>query len=250
MSGRMVLKKGLTRGVVRGGVKEQVQRDRRTMRAMLMAGRRSQSIPRSIAAAPSGYLPGSTTRSLSTKFKDLAAANYECSTTGSVTFIPDAIATGAGESQRVGDQIILRSLWGRGQFIAGTTTTVADAVAYIVWDRQPNKALASITDILNTASSNSFPRDSTRRRFRILKKMQYTAVGNRTTPTTGEEQVEADFYMQLPFNDCVTEYDSAGTGAIGDVISGALLLVTVGNVATGATAPLLVMGFRTRFVNP
>lgn len=193
----------------------------------------------------------STASLIKSKFKDLAAATYACDTTGSLTLIPDLIAQANTEGGRSGDQIILKSVWFKGRFVVSATTTVVDAVAYIVWDKTPNKALPAITAIFNTVSSNSFPLDSAKRRFTVLKKLTFMGTGNSATPATGGEIQDADFYLPLP-KDLVVEYDSVVgvTGAIGEIISGGLYLVTMSNVAAGTAACSLIGGFRTRYLNP
>lgn len=194
----------------------------------------------------SGYTAASNVKG--PKYKDLASTSYATDTTGSLTLIPDLITPGNGESQRDGEQIRLTSVWGKGRWVAGTTGTVSDQVAYLVWDKSPNKTLPAITDILVSANSNSFPRDSTRRRFKILKRFSHFAVGNSTTPATGCEGADFDFYVKLP-KYCVVEYDAAGTGAIGDIQTGGLYFITVGSVAAGTAAGVVTIGFRTRFIN-
>lgn len=218
-------------------------------REAAMSTRSAARMARRFKPVPSysGYGPVITGK-LTSKYKDLAYATYNCDTTGSITLIPNAITVGAGENERVGAQIILKSLWIRGQFASGTTTTITDGVAYIVWDRSPNKVMPAITDILDTVSSDSFPRDSNRRRFTILKKLQFTGVGNRATPTTGMELQNVEEYIKLP--NLVTEYSAGGTGTITDIQTGALLFVTCGNSAAGTTAGALSATFRTRYINP
>lgn len=195
----------------------------------------------------SGYGPVITGK-LTSKYIDTALANYNGDTTGSIEMVASGITTGAGESQRVGEQIVLKSVWARGRWIAGTAGTTAEGCAYLVWDRSPNKVKAAITDIFDTISPDSFPRDSNRRRFTILKRWQYSAIGNRTTPACGTELKDVEDYIRLP--NLVTEYSGAGTGTITDVQTGALYIVSMGTVATGTTAPTFVVGFRTRFQNP
>lgn len=185
------------------------------------------------------------------KFKDLANAAYNMDTTGSITLIPDAIAVGAGENQRLGSQIILKSLWCRGTATSNTTTDVTSGSALIVWDKTPNLLLPAITAILDSANYRSFPLDAARRRFTILKRLDFEFSGNRTTPATGKENQNVSFFLPLP-KGAVMEYNDAiaTTGAITTVVSGALYLVTVGVTAAGTAACTFTAGFRTRFANP
>lgn len=223
------------------GTRDMTQMKRAMQRKLL--GRAQRSV-----ALPSPVVP---TDPLAKKFKDLASTTYACDTTGTITLIPDLIARGTGESERIGSQIILTSVWIRGRFVANAATTLTEGTAYLVWDRTPNKALPAITDILNSANSNSFPKDSGRRRFKILKRLNAEIAGNSTTPTTGLEIQDVEEYIKLP-KGCVVEYDDtiATTGAIETIICGGLYMITVGPSAAGTGACGFAVGYRTRFANP
>lgn len=188
------------------------------------------------------------------KYVDLAAANYNCDTTGTVTLIP-VIAQGAGESQRIGRQVTLRSLECRGFFLNNSTAITNDVRMMIVWDKQPNKALAAVTDILNSASVNSFNNDQNKRRFKVLKNCDEVLCGNSLTAGQNNDSTckDADFYIKLGNGKrkkgLISEFGTAGTGAIGDITTGALLLVTVGSTAAGTAACTLTAGFRVRYTD-
>ena len=181
-----------------------------------------------------------------TGFVDLAAANYACDTTGSITLL-NTIAQGASTSQRIGKKVMMKSLQCHGNLLAGTTGTTTDTVVLIVYDKRPVGVLPAITDILNSVQSNSFNNDANSGRFRILKRWDCVLTGNRTTPATGNEMVEGDFFLKL--HDLPVNFKAAGTGAIGDQEEGSLLLVTAGDVAAGTTAGSFAAAFRLRFVD-
>lgn len=195
--------------------------------------------------------PAPAPKTLGMKFIDLANANYVMDTTGSITLLPDVIPIGAGESQRLGSQIHLSTLWCHARVAANAATTVSEGTMLIVWDKTPNLLLPAITAIMNSASPGSFPRDSARRRFKILKRLDFQVAGNSTTPATGLEVQDADFFLPLP-KGCVCEYDDtiATTGAITTIVTGGLYLLTFGSNAAGTGALTLTASFRTRFANP
>ena len=87
--------------------------------------------------------------------------------------------------------------------------------------------------------------DNNTARFEVIRRKDFAMAGNSVTPTTGLEVINVDEYIKL--NRRPITFESAGTGAIGDIDSGALYLVTVGSLAAGTTAPTLSCTFRTRF---
>ena len=179
-------------------------------------------------------------------YVDLAAATYQCDTTGSITLL-NTVAQGAAVTQRVGKKIAMKGLQCRGNIIAKTTTTLADTAILIVYDKRPTGALPNITDILNTISTASMNNDTNSGRFSILKRVDQLTIGNITTPATGQEGFDADWWLDLKGREVV--YKAAGTGAIGDIEQGALYLVTLGGVAAGTAAAEFVAGFRLRFLD-
>jgi len=191
----------------------------------------------------SGY--GAARRSSNVKYVDLAAANYGCNTTGSVTLIP-VIATGPDETNRIGRNVELKSLQVRGRVFNNATATMNQCVVAVVYDRQPNKVLAGITDIYDSISPQAFRKDENKDRFLVLKEWRFIL-----TAAPGAN-VQADTktinkYMKLkglPVN-----YSNVGTGAIGDINTGALLLVTMGNVASGTADATFTAACRTRFTD-
>lgn len=180
-----------------------------------------------------------------TGYVDLANANYQCDTTGSITLIA-TVAQGTSVNQRVGKKIRWKSLQFRGEVQNNSTATITDNAVLIVYDNRPSGSLPNITDILDTANSQSFNNDANSGRFRVLKRLDFHLIGN-TTSLTSATNMSADFYLDLKGFPC--EFGALGTGAIGDISRGALYLVTVGNMAAGTTSAVLNGGFRTRFVD-
>lgn len=179
-------------------------------------------------------------------YVDLAASTYNCDTTGTITLLT-TIAQGAGITQRVGKRVSLKSLQCKGRIYAGSAGVIAQADYIIVYDKRPTGTLPAITDVLNTASSYSFNNDANSGRFVTIKRGAFTLIGNSTTPSTGCESYDIDFYVSLKGLPQV--FKAAGTGAIADIEEGALYLITVGDVVAGTTAGVLGAGFRTRFVD-
>ena len=181
-----------------------------------------------------------------TGFVDLTSAAYGMNTTGAIALVA-TVAQGASVNQRVGKKIAWKSIQVRGSFVAGTSGTVADGAMILVYDRRPTGSLPAITDILVSASSEAFNNDANSGRFQILKRVDINFTGNSTTPATGRESQSADCFLSLKGLPGV--FKAAGTGAIGDIEQGAIYIVTVGNLVSGATAPNAALAFRTRFLD-
>lgn len=222
---------------------------RATTRQRLGGQRYARPVARAYRAGPAIRFGGyrRPTMKMEKKFVDLASATYALNTTGSIALIP-VVAQGAGESQRIGRKINLMSVQMHGYCLSDTATVTARGRVMIVYDRQPNAALAAITDVLDTISSQSFLNDQNKNRFRVLYNRHYAFSGNITTPATGKEIKIVDEFIKL--RKLETTYGVVGTGAIGDIKTGALLLVTVGDVAAGTADANAVLGFRVRFYDP
>lgn len=180
-----------------------------------------------------------------TGYVDTTFAAYLFNTTGSIALIP-TIAQGASVNQRVGKKVVLKSLQCRGSVANDTTAVFNDCALLIVYDKRPTGALPAITDILVTATSQSMNNDNNSGRFKILKRLDFSLIGNATTPTE-KSFMSADFFLSL--NNLPMVFKSATSGTIADIEEGALYLVTVGDTAAGAADAIASLGFRTRFVD-
>ena len=179
-------------------------------------------------------------------YADVASTTYGMSTTGSIALL-NTVAQGAATNQRVGKKWKMTSLQFRGLAYASTAGVVNDVAFLIVYDKRPTGSLPAVTDILNTANALSQNKDdNVPSRFTILKRQHFMLIGNTTTPATGEEAKDVDFYLKL--NHPVVN-KAVGTGAIGDIEEGALYLVTVGNNAAGVTSATMEGTFRVRFID-
>lgn len=189
---------------------------------------------------------GSAFKGRETGFVDLSAATYALNTTGSVTLLA-TIPQGTSVNTRVGKKVVLKSIQGRGFIGTDTATTIVSTSFALIYDKRPQNALPAITDIFTSASSLTFNNDANSGRFRILKRVDAVLCGSSTAPSTGLEILPADFFLDLKGLKC--EFGAGGTGAIGDIATGALYLVSMGSTAAGTADANLIMGFRTRFVD-
>jgi len=187
-------------------------------------------------------------RDKETGFVDSLYQAWQFDTTGTIVHL-NVVAQGAAVNQRIGKKIKLKSLACRGFVGNGVTAAFNDCAILIVYDRRPTGSLPNITDILNTADSHSFNNDANSGRFQILKRMDFTLVGNGAVAgqITDTSYDSADFFLNLRGLPCT--FKAAATGTIGDVEEGALYCVTVGNTAASTAAAVLNAGFRTRFID-
>jgi len=215
--------------------------------ARRQAGLRNRRFNQALAGIPMPVSSRGLARATSkeTGYVDVATGSYACDTTGTITLL-NTVAQGASVNQRIGKKYTMISLQCRGLLSANSTTKITEGVVLIVYDRRPTGSLPAITDILVTSTSTAFNNDNNAGRFKILKRWTQQIIGNNTTPATGKESFDADFFLKM--NNIVV-CKAAGTGAIGDIEEGALYLVTVGDQATGGNAAGLTAAFRLRFVD-
>lgn len=189
-----------------------------------------------------------TARLRDSKFIDNTHSLQIANDGGDAVRLAVVIAQGTTESERVGRDVILKSVWIRGFVRANSAATVNFCRTLIVWDKQPNGALAGITAILGSHSSQALPNDTNRDRFVTLWQKAWAVTGHNTAPATGNEMQVADMYKKLP-DFCHTVYGSGAGGAITDIQTGALLLVCVGNVASGTATAQWDFHIRVRYVD-
>lgn len=208
-----------------------------------------------LARAPAAPLRGFVGASGEAKYIDVASASYACDTTGSITHI-SIVPTGTTVSTRDGRKFRVSGMRIRGSLVAGSTTAYAGSMIMLVWDKQPNKALPAVADILDSASSDSFPKRENSQRFMIIRSWRHMLIGaNDDEPTgTAKSAYDIDHYVKMPADPkkggpLIAECTSADTtGAIGNRVTGALYLVTVGNAATTYAANLTAT-IRTNFMD-
>jgi len=179
------------------------------------------------------------------KVVDTASANYALDTTGSVTLI-NGVATGTDYTNRIGRKVVWKSVQIRGLWVPADATVSNNLCRIcLVWDSQPNGALPTIADIFQQALGNSMLNLNNRDRFKMIMDKQfiaaeYSAVGQ-AVPGTGHIKA----FRKL--TGLETIFDGT-TAAIGDIQSGALLLVTLGTQPT-ASSHVLTAALRCRFVD-
>lgn len=164
------------------------------------------------------------------------------------------VAQGTTISQRVGGKIKWKSIQVRGQ-IAPQSTQSAPALATLlfIYDRFPGGDVPSAADIVLGASSTGMLNDGNRQRFVILRRMDFV-VGPYTPGAASGGAVSdsvhfVDEYIKLR-GLTATYIGATGTGALGDIRTGALYCLSIGSASTDADSPFtLNMNMRVRFAD-
>lgn len=199
-------------------------------------------VPRLLSSMPHGLGARGET-----KVVDLLTAVYACDTTGTITPI-NLVAAGSSYNNRIGRKIAMKSVYLNGSLSPqGAASGETYCRIMIVYDAQPNGALPVYADIVLgqaavLATTASTSRDNlnlnNRDRFRVLldKRIVMPAlvgsvIVNPNFPTATE--VNLNEFRKLYRLETNYKADTAG-GAIGDIATGSLLLVTFGDNAAGA----------------
>lgn len=170
------------------------------------------------------------------KVVDTATATYACDTTGTVTLL-NGVAQGSDFSNRIGRKftnvaIQLEGLIGP----QDTTSGPSKCRVMLIYDAQPNGALPAITDVLTASTSSAFMNLNNRDRFKVICDHQCVIGYIQDTATqavsTGEGVDNVSVYKKINLE----TINDGTTAAIGDIQTGSLFLLTVGNqpAASGA----------------
>jgi len=213
-------------------------------RAFLAAGvAHSRRFRRSIAARTSPRGPAGDA-----KYIDIANADYDCDTTGSITHL-SAVAQGTSVNKRDGKAFRISSAQIRGYVTNGSTAVVNDCAVFFVWDKFPNKVLPAITDILDSVHARAMNKRENASRFVILRRWDFSLTGKNDASTVPGFFRSFDHFVRFP-KDCICTCTTADTtGDIDQRITGALYMVTVGSTAAGDAAALANMTIRVNFVD-
>lgn len=159
----------------------------------------------------------------------------------------DQVTQGTGATQRLGQKYRVTGVHIRGDWIIQLNTRRDNIGYYLVWDRQPNEALANPGDILNltgTDSIKAFPNASNDGRFQFLARKDHsatTAVFGATAALTtlNHDSVwHIDHFFDLTDSRLIATNVIAGSGLISDRTSGALLMVGIGDNSATVAANL------------
>lgn len=153
---------------------------------------------------------------------------------------------------RMGKSVNLRAVAIRGQIEAASATVEEKVSLLLVLIKTPNAAttLPAVNEILLTQSANALTNRDNASKFRILRRWDYTVIGNSTTPATESTLFDIEEYVDLKGVEALYQQGTT-SGAIGSQIKGCLILLAVGTKANGATTtPTMVGNARLYFSDP
>jgi len=179
----------------------------------------------------------------------------------------NGIQEGSSFFNRIGRRIHMKSVHVTGHIVESgqTPTNVGEYLRILlIYDRQPNGNFPNATDILQdtgndgTNFNTSFSKMNLNNveRFAILRDKRIavpqnslgTAASNTLMIAGGSTQNEINWFV--PLKDLETHYKSSTNPAgIGDIATGALFLVCVGNIAAASCAYMLQYNSRLRFTD-
>lgn len=219
--------------------------------AVVVAARSARSIGvlarRTAPHPPKSQVPISS-KSIKGVWFDLATREFN--TVGGAPFHIDVIPQGVEEQDRIGNKWQNMGLHLRGQVLPDLTSATASQMGtmYVIWDKQPNQALPVFAEIFTGTGGFEFINLGYQDRFVVCFKKNYLSQIDVTNDKIINGTYFVDEYIDLkPFKCVATSLNGDATGLIANRSTGALLLVTTGNIATGAGPPSVNLEARVYF---
>lgn len=155
---------------------------------------------------------------------------------------------------RVGRKITIKSVFIKGYIrteislsLAAANATSQAARVLLVYDDQPNGALATVTDILNSADPASQLNLNNRDRFRILKEKFFVFDPYLGAAFAGRQIYPIKIFKRLNLD---VTFNGVNGGTIADIQTGALLMVYIGSNAAGVNTDInAYLSSRVRFLD-
>lgn len=176
------------------------------------------------------------------KFLDTLRATVAVSNTGTITNDTVCVVPqGTAQSERIGRKILIKSIHVKGQYILNASTTTAtgwNKLRVIIYqDKQANGATATVAQLLDSPTCNSFRNLENSGRFVYLHDETYSMNITAGAGVTGSlEGWEGAEHLALNKNcNIVMQYDdSVTTGALTSIRSNNIGIMCISNEATPA----------------
>jgi len=177
------------------------------------------------------------------KYLDINSATYQSGTTGSVTLI-NGVAAGNTSITREGRQCFWKQLIVNGSLVPNDATVIGSRNdLFVIWDKQPGVAVPAMTDLFVESIAGSPMNLNYRERFVVLAHQTYvvgglTADAAAITPAINPVTITKRMSMRTTFK--------GDANAIGDIATGAMYLVCIGDQLDASCAKFRV-SVRLRF---
>jgi len=198
-------------------------------------------VRRRMAILRGGWFRGGSTGNVERKYVDvqLGTGDYNLAGTNTRQSVC-LVAQGGDANQRVGRKITVKSCQIRLLVDLPTTATSGGVLrTVLVYDKQPNGALASVTDILETDNAVGLINLDNRQRFDVLMD-EFTPMS-----VSGPETVCISRYIKMN-RDII--YNSTTTAGVGAITTGNFILLT-SQYGVLTTQPSDIGRIRFRFVD-
>ena len=196
------------------------------------------------APNPRPYQPRTSINKYENKALTGANASSLCRQEGQVYHL-DQIERGNQLGQALGQKHMVTAIHLRGTWKLPNNENYDRPGYYLVWDRQPNEALATPGDILDLTvggadCSVAFPNQDNGSRFIIIAKRESKAANTNVNDDQYDPSMvwDVDEYHRLPRNLVATKTLGSASGLIDNRVTGALLLLTFGKNTSVNSNPL------------
>jgi hypothetical protein len=179
-------------------------------------------------------------------FTDTTLSSQVFDSTGLVTLLND-IAEGTSTQERVGRKIAMTGVTIRSYAVNGSTATSNKCCVLLVEDLRPGSSLPAVSDILESADAQALNNEAGFGRFKIHMRKTFILRGKNSAAALDAGAVPIrNFDKFKPLKQRETHF-SGSSGTIGQIIKGALYLVTIGNNGAGTGAASLEGNVRLAF---
>jgi len=220
---------------------------RSTYRGATQGTRRIAGSTRYLYARPGRdlplYVPRGRLQSEEMHYLDKLERIYQPYLNAGTIELVNEIDQGTSLTHRLAARATCLSLQLRG-LVSSQNTGICYVAMLLIIDRQPQGALPTILDIFDEDTSFAFQRTSTRDRFSILYRKDFSVEGTSSLMTDSSgHPVNMLIKMRLP-----TTYTTDTTsGSIANVKANALYIVTLSNALVTGTKPAVALNMRLAF---
>lgn len=196
------------------------------------------------SVARSGGYSFQSTGGKELNFVDTAVSGTD-STTARLVLV-NGLQQGTTASTRIGRRVTVKSVELKIRVTAGASGTASTVRYALVIDRQANAASPAFTDIYDAALPESLRNISNKARFQVVWDSGLINLIGTSAGTTEAARRSIEFYKKIGVP---VQYNAGTAGTIGDIQTNAMYFVSIGDVASGATAPTMVGQCRLRYAD-